>query len=338
MKLAYKEVDGYLENPQKYQSCLFFGPDNGLVRERAKHVMSKLVYDANDPFATTSLDNDKIIENPSLVYEAASSLSLLGGAPVVFIRDASDKLTSILQEVHKTTECKNSIVCIAGELNTNSSLRLFFERSKQTVAIGCYKDDNQSLPKYIAEKLKANGISYDYNLLTFLSSKLGNDRAVSASEIEKLITYLGEKKELKLSDLEKIINLNDDKNLESLCVAVADGKFNQSNQFIERLLQEGTEPIVIFRSLQRYFQRLLIVHGHIQQGLSSDIAMKKLSPPVFFKLEKTFKQHLSTISFSQLLVIQARIFEAERDIKTGKDALAVCLRTVSGIALLVKQR
>ncbi len=338
MKIAFKDVDTFLQNPSIYQSCLFFGPDNGLARERAKKVISKLIFDEKDPFAITSLENDTIINDPSILFEAMSSLSLLGGAPVVFIRDANDKITSILQEVHKTSECKNHLVCCAEELGTHSSLRKFFESHKNAAGIGCYKDDNQSLYKYIKEIFSKNNLSCDDKLIYFLSSKLGNDRAVSASEIEKLIIYLGDKKTIHIEDLEQIINLNDDKNLDSLCTALADGKFNLCNQLCERLLQEGNEPIVLFRTIQRYFQRLFLVHGHIQNGLNVDIAIKKLSPPVFFKQEKSFKTHIQSISIASLLHIQSRLFEAERDIKKGKDGLTVCLRTFSSIALFIKQR
>lgn len=338
MKLAFKEVDAFLKNPKNCQSFLFFGPDQGLAKERAKNIMDKLVYDKTDPFATIQLDNDAVVESPSVLFEAMSSLSLLGGAPLVYIRDATDKITTILQEVHKTAECKNHLVCCAGELGTSSSLRKFFESSKIAVGIGCYKDDSVSLSKYIAEKLQQHGISYEQSTLHFLSTRLGNDRAVSLSEVEKLITFLGDKKQLQMQDLDKIINLNDDKNLESLCIAVAEGKLSQCNQLIERLLQEGNEPIMIFRSLQRYFQRLIMVHGHMQQGLPLDIAMKKLNPPVFFKLEKSFKSQINALSLTQLSTIQTRIFEGERDIKKGKDPLSTCLRLVSSLALLTKHR
>ena len=43
MKIAFKDTERSIEQPHLYPAMLFYGPDEGLARERAKKVLSKLI-------------------------------------------------------------------------------------------------------------------------------------------------------------------------------------------------------------------------------------------------------------------------------------------------------
>ena len=59
--LRGKEIDSYLARPDPGRPIiLLYGPDAGLVRERADALMASAVDDPNDPFSLVRLDGDEL--------------------------------------------------------------------------------------------------------------------------------------------------------------------------------------------------------------------------------------------------------------------------------------
>lgn len=338
MKIAPKDIDRSVEQPHLYPAILFYGPDEGLARDRSRKALSKLIRDPNDQFSLITIEEHQLKENPSLLMDNMSSLSLLGDVPVIYYRDATDKYTSLINEALKNPACQNHLIVCAGDLTGKSSLRKLFDTHKKAASIPCYHDDIKTLQPYVSDFLKFHHIQADFQALQLLCAQFGKDRAITNSELEKLVTFMGENRHLTIKMVEEITQKNDEKTIDNLCVYIGDGQISLANQLCERLYLEGNEPIVLLRSLQRYFQRLLTVHGYLQENIPIDSAMQRLQPPVFWKYVTSFKQHTQANTPEKLLSILTRIQEAERDLKHGKDALAVLLRCVSALSQLHKKR
>ena len=338
MKIAFKDTERSIEQPHLYPAMLFYGPDEGLARERAKKVLSKLIRDPNDSFALLTLEDQQVKDNPAILIDSMSSLSLMGDAPAIYYRDATDKNTAVIAEALKHPACKNYLIVCAGDLGSKSTLRRLFDTHKKAACIACYHDDIKSLQPYVSVFLKSHQIQADYQTIQLLCAQFGKDRAITKSELEKLVTYMGGDKQLTIKIIDEIAQKNDEKTLDNLCISIGDGNVTLANQLCERLFLEGNEPIALIRGINRYFQRILTVHAHMQADVSLDSAMKRLQPPVFWKVENAFKQHVQANSIDQLLTIIVRIQEAERELKHGKDALAVILRCVSALAQMLRRK
>jgi DNA polymerase III subunit delta len=338
MKIAFKDTERSLEQPHIYSAMLLYGPDEGLARDRAKKLLNTLIRDTKDSFALITLEDNQVKENPAILIDSLSSLSLMGDAPVVYFRDATDKNASIIAEALKHPACQNYLVVCAGDLGTKSTLRRLFDTHKKTASIACYHDDMKSLYPYVSDFLKLHGISADNQALQLLCSQFGKDRAITNSELEKLVTYMGKDKHLNVKIIDEVSQNNDEKTIDNLCIVIGDGQLSIANQLCERLYLEGNEPIAIIRGINRYIQRLLTVHAYMQEGMPQDTAMQRLQPPVFWKMVSSFKSHLHAHTHEQLLTLSIRIQEAERELKHGKEPLAVILRCVSALAQMLQRK
>ncbi len=58
---------------------LLFGPDQGLVSERAATLLGKLVDDPGDPFQLVRLDGDELAADPRRLIDEANTIPLFGG-------------------------------------------------------------------------------------------------------------------------------------------------------------------------------------------------------------------------------------------------------------------
>ena len=81
------DIDKFLARPQR-SIVLVFGPDAGLVRERAEALIRMSVDDPKDPFQLARLEGDDLASEPSRLVEEANTIPLFGGRRAVWVKPA----------------------------------------------------------------------------------------------------------------------------------------------------------------------------------------------------------------------------------------------------------
>ena len=96
MKLAAARVAAFLRRPDpEIRAVLFYGPDAGLVRERADAVARTVCPDLRDPFRVAELTAAALAADPARLADEAAQISLMGGRRVVRVREAGDALAPL---------------------------------------------------------------------------------------------------------------------------------------------------------------------------------------------------------------------------------------------------
>src|SRR6202046_176171 len=91
--LRGKEIDGFLARPDPGRPIvLLYGPDAGLVRERAEASLASAVDDPTDPFSLVRLDGDELSAEPSRLVDEAMTIPLFGGRRAIRVRAGSARL------------------------------------------------------------------------------------------------------------------------------------------------------------------------------------------------------------------------------------------------------
>src|ERR1039458_9110255 len=91
--LRGKEIDAFLARPDPGRPIiLLYGPDAGLVRERADALLASAVDDPNDPFSLVRLDGDELSAEPSRLVDEALTMPLFGGRRAIRVRAGSPGL------------------------------------------------------------------------------------------------------------------------------------------------------------------------------------------------------------------------------------------------------
>ena len=86
------EVDRFLQNPEQvYRTILIYGPNAGLVSERAAAFANKSDVDLNDPFSVIKLDADAAAGNPHKISEEAHTIGMFGGSRLIWISGSTLK-------------------------------------------------------------------------------------------------------------------------------------------------------------------------------------------------------------------------------------------------------
>src|SRR5215813_9909933 len=94
MKIAPRDAARFLRSAEtKVSAVLLYGPDQGLVRERAVELVGRIAGDVRDPFRVAELTSAQLKDDPVRLADEAAQLSLTGGQRVLRLRDAGDGLT-----------------------------------------------------------------------------------------------------------------------------------------------------------------------------------------------------------------------------------------------------
>jgi DNA polymerase-3 subunit delta len=333
MKLTSRQIDSFIKTPDKaVRAILVYGPDHGLVKERAKSLALTIVSDINDPFNVSHLTGEIFEKDVSRFLDEVNAQSLMGGQRIVRITDLHDKsnekkLTALLKDWLKTSPNDNTLVVIeAGELGKSDTLRKLCEDQPNAAAIPCYLADDRDLAQAIRQMISKQDKSIDNDAILFLQQTLKGDRSILLAEIEKLCLYVGySQTNITLADAQANSGDTGETNLDDLIYAVFEKNAHKALSTYRKLVSEGIEQIIIQRSLQNHVRRLHQVKINIEEnGLSYETASKKLYPPVFYKFEDSFRGQVQKFSSAYLRKLLVRLNELEAESKkTGNPSITV---------------
>ena len=146
MKLAGPRVAGFLARPDPdIRAVLLYGPDAGLVRERADALARAICPDPRDPFRVAELAAATLVGDPARLADEAAQISLMGGRRVIRVRDAGDALAPLFTRFLADALGDSLVVAEAGDLPGRSALRRAFDEAPRGAAIGCYPDSARDL-------------------------------------------------------------------------------------------------------------------------------------------------------------------------------------------------
>src|SRR3954466_11006660 len=140
--------------PPSLIAALVYGPDQGMVRERATALAKTVAPDLNDPFRVAELDEGTIDSDPARIWDEAAALSMIGGRRVVRVRGAGNALSKDFERFLTDPVGQALIVVEAGDLAKSASLRRVFEEADNAAAIACYPDSIEGLGELLRTQVK----------------------------------------------------------------------------------------------------------------------------------------------------------------------------------------
>lgn len=293
MKLPNARIEGFVKKPDSgVKAVLLYGPDAGLITTRSRQMLVAIVDDLSDPFRIVQFLFDDLKDEPSRLRDEINAMSLMGGRRFIRVVDASASMSEEIGEAIISSKSDTLVVFEAGELAPTSTLRKFFEKEPDILALPCYKDDAASVRRVVEGRLREGGFSWDNDAINYLTRSFAGDRLVICSEVEKLITYMGADRKITLESVKDCVGDNVESSMDELCMAVASRDLEQIEKNLNRILVEGIGAIAPIRIILRYFFRLQQVRAEIANGESDQQAIAKLRPPIFFKQIDAFKGHL----------------------------------------------
>lgn len=334
MKLAGARIAAFVKAPDAaMRAALVYGPDAGLVKERAERIARTICPDLGDAFRVAEIDADTLVHDPARLNDEAASLSLMGGRRLIRIHDAGDAVGPLFDRFFKDPPPGDAFVVVAaGDLAPRSSLRRAFESAKNGAAIPCYLDGPRELAELAREIFAAHKIAARPEAMQYLVSHLGGDRGISRQELEKLALYVGDGGTVDEAAALDAVGDSAELTVDEAVFAAAEGDATQLERALNRAFGEGAQAVALIRAELRHFQRLHLAGARQAAGKSEEEALK-FRPPLFFKLADRFRQQLRLWPPARAAAAMTALNEAEARMKTtGLPAETICREALLRIA------
>ena len=338
--LRGREIDAFLARPDPGRPIiLLYGPDTGLVRERAEALLASAVDDPNDPFSLVRLDGDELSAEPSRLVDEALTIPLFGGRRAIRVRAGSRSFASGVDTLAETPLKDCRIVIEAGELRPESPLRKACERAKTAVAIACYPDTERDLAKLIDDELRVASLRIAQDARAVLMALLGGDRQASRNELRKLTLYAHGKVEVTLDDVMAVVADASELKIDP----IVDGAFAGYPAVVEtefaKAMVAGTYPGVIISAAQRQAAWLHKSALAVADGTPISAVLDSGFPRLHFSRKGNVEAALRHFNAARLTLIIDQLATAALEMrKQAPLAAVIAQRVLLSIAVNAKRR
>jgi DNA polymerase-3 subunit delta len=310
--LKTSEIDSFLARPDPARPVvLVFGPDVGLVAERAQAIIRASVDDPGDPFALVRLEGDDLAGDPARLVDEAQTVPLFGGRRAVSLRVGPRHNVVPAVETLLTLTLRDCRVVIeAGDLKRTAPLRTLCERARNAVAIPCYVDDERSLARLVDGEMRAAGLSISTEARAILVPLLGGDRRATLSEIRKLALYAQGRDRVDVEDVLAVVADASALALDGIVDAAFAGRMPEVESEFAKARIAGTAPGTIISAALRQVAQLHKARLAVEAGAGIDEAMNGARPPVHFTRRPLVEAALKAWSAPRLERAMQQLAEA----------------------------
>jgi DNA polymerase III subunit delta len=338
--LRGKDIDAFLARPDPGRPIiLLYGPDAGLVRERADALLASAVDDPNDPFSLVKLDGDELSAEPSRLVDEAMTVPLFGGRRAIRVRAGSRSFASGVDTLANTPLKDCRIVIEAGELRPESPLRKACERAGTAVAIACYPDGERELSKLIDDELRLANLRMAPDARATLMALLGGDRQASRNELRKLTLYAHGSGEATLDDVMAVVADASELKLDPIVDGAFAGKPDLVESEFAKAMIAGTYPGVIISAAQRQAAWLHKSALAVAEGTQVAALLEGGFPRLHFSRKSAVETALRNLNVARLASIIDQLATAALDMrKQPAIAGAIAQRALLSIAANAKRR
>jgi len=279
-------VSRFLRSPDpSCRAVLVYGPDTGLVSERAASLQKHFAEGAGEA-EIVRLDDRDFAEMDGRLSVELGTMPMFADRKVVRVSAGArlnpDELKALLAEPPAA-----ALVIEGGNLKPDSAVRKLFEKLSYAAAIPCYAEE-KNLGALIDEELSAAKVNIDRETRTYLMNRLGADQALSRSEIEKLILYVAGRDRITHDDIDAVVGDSAEVAVENFVYLVSGGDSRGAIRQLSRLSGAGTPPQIALAALGRHFMKLHMVAAAEAESGSADAALRKIRPPIHFKRRDAF--------------------------------------------------
>ncbi|MGF9566323.1 DNA polymerase III subunit delta [Neorhizobium sp. BT27B] len=252
---------------ESYRIFLVYGPDRGLVSERAAIIAARSGVAADDPFAMVKLDSSDLSGDPGRIADEVHAFGLFGGKKLIWVRAGGTEkpLVDALQALAGGTPSDNILLIEAGDVKKGSGVRKVAESANTVASIPCYADDTRAMNALIDDELKAEGLGITPDARERLLEALGGDRIASRGEIRKLALYRKGQGTIEEQHVIDIIGDASAVSTDDAVDAVLEGDVERLNLAFAKVVASKTPVFLILQSCLRQFQMLDIMRSEMDE-------------------------------------------------------------------------
>ncbi len=278
----------------KYNFFLIYGENEGLKNEIIKILKKDLKGDVE------TYDEPQILNNNELFYEKILNHSLFEKEKIIIINRCSDKIFDIIENILEKNTTDLKIILNANVLEKKSKLRSLFEKNKELITIPTYKDTSITLNETAKKFFNNYKVSISQETINLLVNRCNGDRGHLKSELDKILIYIQDRKNISLEEIYKLTNLAENYTINELVDNSLSKNSRRTSEMINESNYKSEDSILILRTFLQKAKRLLKLYDSQSANLDYDNLINNYKPPIFWKDKPLVKKQLEKWSKSKI--------------------------------------
>ena len=288
---------------------LVYGENEGLKKEIIQTLKKKF------HGSVEKLEEGQIISNNELFYEKLFNRSLFEKEKVIIINRCSEKIYEIIEKIIDKKISDTKIILNVNILEKRSKLRNLFEKEKELIIVPTYKDTSIALTE-IAKKFFYNyKISISQETINLLISRCNGDRGHLKTELDKILIYINDKKNINLEEIYKLTNLAENFSINELVNTSLSKNSQKTSEILNESNYKSEDGILILRTFLQKAKKLLSLYETQSGNVRFDSLINDYKPPIFWKDKPIIKRQLECWSKSKIKDLIMNINRTEIFIK-----------------------
>lgn len=292
---------------------LIYGVDSSIINNELNKLISKL---GIDDIVKYDMTNSSLLD----VIEDASTVGLFSTNKIIVLDDcnflcANKSIDDIekLEEYIERYNPNNYCIFITYNDKVDSRKKIYKLLKKNGNIIELSNIDDNYLINYVSDTLKEE--DYKIEDINYFINKVGKNLYNIRNELEKLMMYKLETKEIKNEDIDKISIKTLEEEIFAFTDAVILKNTSKALSLLEEFLKKDYEEIQIILLLASQFRFMFQVKRLLNKG-KSEFEISKILEVNPYRVKFTIKK-LYSYSEDMLLDYIKKLAKMDHDIKLG---------------------
>lgn len=315
MNINFRQIDYQLKNNNLGFNFFLIGDDFGQIFYTTHKLTDQYFF--NEEKYIEKIEFSDLQKDPSLLTNKLQSQQLFSSKKAIIVQNVGDIIKNDILEIIKNNTSNYLLIFQAENLRKTSKTYKCFESMKNYCFINCYKLDLNGTQSFIEDFLRENSINFNSEITAMIANSLPDNILLIKNELEKLVKFLGEKKDLSIEIIETIISGIKDLSYINLLHSII---FKNRENLITQLNKlEGINLFNTIRIIQNYMSKVLLIKNKERfENHNVRNLIDNLKPPIFFKEKNVFFAICKEISFNEALSFMEELLELELRIKDSK--------------------
>jgi DNA polymerase III subunit delta len=296
-----------------------FGQDESAIGDIAAQLAAQL-----GGAERIDLDSDRIRNDPALLADEASSLSLFGDKRYVRLNFRREEGLAAVENLLALSGDANPVIATAGNLTKASKLRKLVEGHRHAMAHICYLPEEGDAAAAVMAYAATVGLKLDRGLAARIARYTGQDRKLAQAEVEKLSLYYDASPQrpatVEVAAFEALSAETGEENVSGLVNQVMGGELRGAGRELVAARDMGVDAIRVIRALQRRVTLLATLRAKVDNGASPG-AVVKATRSIFWKEADEFVRQLSRWPSARLAGLNGHLIEVEAKLMSVREGL-----------------
>lgn len=248
--LSISQIIKDIEKKKFSPIYLFYGIEQYIIEE----IINLIIQKAVDP-SLKQLNVEKYYcpeTDSETIVTSALSIPMLSDRKVIVVRDY-EKINDSKAIRHYLEHPSQSTILILSANTIDKRKSIFSLLSKNGVVVKCENLKRDELSQWIKKRVNLYQKEISDTAVEMLFDLKGDSLQDIYSEIEKIVTFVGEKTKIEERDILTVTRATKEFNIFELMNLIGNGEKSKAIFMLDKLLDQNTEPILIVNLLARHF-------------------------------------------------------------------------------------